>query len=62
MSLTGRCVSTNNRAIWSVRTRRISASTEELISRRRAAGNQYWYVNVGLASPTVPAAAKEAAK
>lgn len=28
---------------------------EEVISRRHASGNQYWYVNVGLASPVVPA-------
>jgi para-nitrobenzyl esterase len=28
---------------------------EEVISRRRAAGNQYWYINIGLASPVVPA-------
>ena len=27
---------------------------EEVIARRRAAGTQYWYVNVGLASPPVP--------
>jgi para-nitrobenzyl esterase len=27
---------------------------EEVITRRRAAGTQYWYVNVGLASPPVP--------
>jgi para-nitrobenzyl esterase len=31
------------------------ALTEELISRRRAAGNQYWFINYGLASPPVPA-------
>jgi para-nitrobenzyl esterase len=31
--------------------------TEELISRRRAAGNQYWFTNFGLASPPVPAKA-----
>ena len=30
------------------------ALTEELISRRRAAGNQYWFINIGLASPPVP--------
>jgi para-nitrobenzyl esterase len=30
---------------------------EEVIARRRAAGTQYWYVNVGLASPPVPSAA-----
>jgi para-nitrobenzyl esterase len=29
---------------------------EEVISRRRAAGTQNWYINVGLASPVVPAA------
>ena len=36
------------------------ALTEELIARRRAAGNQPWFTNVGLATPTVPprAAAK----
>jgi para-nitrobenzyl esterase len=28
---------------------------EEIVSRRRAAGNQNWYINVGLASPVVPA-------
>jgi len=28
---------------------------EEVITRRRAAGNQNWYINVGLASPVVPA-------
>lgn len=28
---------------------------EEVISRRRASGMQYWYVNIGLASPVVPA-------
>ena len=27
---------------------------EEVIARRRAAGNQNWYINVGLASPVVP--------
>lgn len=27
---------------------------EEVISRRRAAGTQNWYINVGLASPVVP--------
>ena len=27
---------------------------EEVISRRRAAGTQYWYINIGLASPVVP--------
>ena len=27
---------------------------EEVVARRRAAGTQPWYVNVGLASPTVP--------
>jgi len=30
------------------------ALTEELISRRRAAGNQFWFTNIGLASPPVP--------
>lgn len=30
---------------------------EEVIARRRAAGTQYWYINVGLASPPVPSAA-----
>lgn len=29
---------------------------EEIIARRRAAGTQHWYVNVGLASPPVPPA------
>jgi para-nitrobenzyl esterase len=29
---------------------------EEVISRRRAAGSQPWYVNIGLASPPVPPA------
>ncbi len=28
---------------------------EEVISRRRTAGTQYWYINIGLASPVVPA-------
>ena len=32
---------------------------EEVIARRRGAGTQYWYVNVGLASPPVPAAVRE---
>jgi para-nitrobenzyl esterase len=27
---------------------------EELIARRRAAGTQHWYINIGLASPPVP--------
>jgi para-nitrobenzyl esterase len=27
---------------------------EEVVARRRAAGTQPWYVNVGIASPTVP--------
>jgi para-nitrobenzyl esterase len=27
---------------------------EEIVSRRRAAGTQSWYINVGLASPVVP--------
>ncbi|HEX4267954.1 MAG TPA: carboxylesterase family protein [Steroidobacteraceae bacterium] len=31
---------------------------EELIARRRAAGTQHWYLNVGLASPPVPPAAR----
>ncbi len=30
---------------------------EEVIARRRAAGTQHWYVNIGLASPPVPPAA-----
>jgi para-nitrobenzyl esterase len=29
---------------------------EEVIARRRAAGTQHWYINVGLASPPVPPA------
>ncbi len=29
---------------------------EEVISRRRAAGTQNWYINIGLASPVVPPA------
>jgi len=29
---------------------------EEVISRRRASGSQYWYINIGLASPVVPPA------
>ncbi len=33
---------------------------EEVIARRRAAGTQHWYVNVGLASPPVPPAAAPA--
>jgi para-nitrobenzyl esterase len=33
----------------------VYAFTEELIGRRRAAGNQYWFTNFGLASPPVPA-------
>ena len=33
----------------------VYAFTEELIARRRAAGNQYWFTNFGLASPPVPA-------
>ena len=28
--------------------------TEELIHRRRVAGNQYWFTNIGLATPPVP--------
>jgi para-nitrobenzyl esterase len=35
---------------------------EEVIARRRASGQQYWYVNVGLASPVVPAHTKEGTK
>jgi para-nitrobenzyl esterase len=30
------------------------ALTEELIHRRRVAGNQYWLTNIGLATPPVP--------
>ena len=30
---------------------------EEVVSRRRAAGTQNWYINIGLASPVVPPAA-----
>jgi para-nitrobenzyl esterase len=37
----------------------VYAMTEELISRRRAAGNQYWFTNFGLASPPVPAKASQ---
>ncbi len=29
---------------------------EEVVARRRAAGTQYWYINVGLTSPPVPSA------
>lgn len=29
---------------------------EEVIGRRRAAGTQHWYLNVGLAAPPVPPA------
>ena len=32
------------------------ALQEEVVSRRRAAGTQNWYINVGLASPVVPSA------
>ena len=32
---------------------------EEVIARRRRAGNQNWFANVGLASPLVPPAAPE---
>ncbi len=32
--------------------------TEELIARRRAAGNQPWFANIGLATPKVPPPAK----
>jgi para-nitrobenzyl esterase len=35
---------------------------EEVIARRRAAGTQYWYVNVGLGSPPVPASARIAGR
>lgn len=31
---------------------------EEVIARRRAAGTQHWYINVGLASPPVPFSAQ----
>jgi para-nitrobenzyl esterase len=34
---------------------------EEIIARRRAAGTQPWYVNVGLASPPVPRARQQPA-
>jgi para-nitrobenzyl esterase len=34
---------------------------EEVISRRRAAGNQSWFANIGLAAPTVPPAVTAAA-
>jgi para-nitrobenzyl esterase len=36
------------------------ALTEELIHRRRAAGTQYWFTNIGLASPPVPPASSDA--
>ena len=32
---------------------------EEVIARRRAAGTQHWYLNVGLASPAVPPPASQ---
>lgn len=32
---------------------------EEVIARRRAAGSQYWYINIGLNSPVVPPAASQ---
>lgn len=32
---------------------------EEVIARRRAAGTQPWYVNIGLASPAVPGTARD---
>lgn len=32
---------------------------EEVIARRRAAGTQPWYVNIGLASPAVPGTAAD---
>lgn len=35
---------------------------EEVIARRRAAGTQHWYVNIGLASPPVPPAASPSAQ
>lgn len=35
---------------------------EEVVSRRRASGKQNWYINVGLASPRLPAPAKENTK
>jgi para-nitrobenzyl esterase len=31
---------------------------EEIVSRRRAAGTQNWYINVGLASPVLPASSR----
>ncbi|MGH7107710.1 MAG: hypothetical protein ACREFT_14515, partial [Acetobacteraceae bacterium] len=30
---------------------------EEVVARRRAAGTQHWYINIGLASPPVPSPA-----
>jgi para-nitrobenzyl esterase len=33
--------------------------TEELIHRRRVAGTQYWFTNIGLASPPVPPASTD---
>lgn len=35
---------------------------EEVIARRRAAGTQHWYINVGLASPPVPPTSSSAAR
>jgi para-nitrobenzyl esterase len=35
------------------------AVTEELIHRRRVTGTQYWFTNIGLASPPVPPASTE---
>lgn len=35
---------------------------EEVIARRRAAGTQNWYINIGLLSPTVPPAASAQAR
>jgi para-nitrobenzyl esterase len=32
---------------------------EQVIARRRASGAQYWYINIGLASPVVPPPASE---
>jgi para-nitrobenzyl esterase len=32
---------------------------EAVVSQRRASGTQYWYVNVGLASPVVPASSSQ---
>ncbi len=35
---------------------------EQVIARRRAAGTQHWYINIGLASPPVPPAASPIAE